>query len=65
LALQLRPDYAEAYNNMAAGYASLRDWNEATAVAETAIRLKPDFPLAKNNLAWARQRSYRQKDVGS
>jgi protein O-mannosyl-transferase len=52
-ALRLRPDYAEAYNNIAAGSASLGNWDDAIAAARAAIRLKPDFQLAKNNLAWA------------
>jgi len=52
-ALALRPDYAEAYNNIAASYASMGRWNEAIAAAREALRLRPDFPLARNNLAWA------------
>jgi tetratricopeptide (TPR) repeat protein len=52
-ALHLRPDYAEAYNNIAAAYDSMHDWDQAIAAAETAVRLKPNFQLAKNNLAWA------------
>lgn len=54
-ALQLRPDYPEAYNNIAAGYEGLHQWAEAIAAARAALRLKPDFQLAKNNLAWAQQ----------
>jgi tetratricopeptide (TPR) repeat protein len=52
-ALGLRPDYAEAYNNIAAAYASMKKWDEAIAAAREALRLKPDFALARNNLAWA------------
>ncbi|HKV39432.1 MAG TPA: tetratricopeptide repeat protein, partial [Blastocatellia bacterium] len=52
-ALQLKPDYAEAYNNMAAGYNSLGLWEDGIKAAAEAIRLKPDFELAKNNLAYA------------
>jgi tetratricopeptide (TPR) repeat protein len=52
-ALRLRPSYPEAYNNIAAGYAAMRDWDQAIAAAQAAIRLKPDFQLARNNLAWA------------
>jgi tetratricopeptide (TPR) repeat protein len=52
-ALRLRPDYAEAYNNIAAAYTSLGQWDLAITAAETAVRLKPDFQLAKNNLSWA------------
>jgi len=52
-ALTLNPDYAEAYNNIAAAYAALGQWDDAIQAANQAIRLKPDFQLAKNNLAWA------------
>lgn len=52
-ALKLRPDYPEAYNNIAADYASMHEWDQAISAAETAVRMKPDFQLAKNNLAWA------------
>lgn len=52
-ALRLRPGFAEAYNNIAADYASMHKWDEAISAAQSALRLKPDFQLAKNNLAWA------------
>ncbi len=59
-ALRLRPGYAEAWNNVAAGYAAMKEWDAAIAAARQAIRLKPDFQLAKNNLAWAEA----QKQLG-
>ena len=52
-ALDLRPGYAEAYNNMAAGYNSLERWDDAIQTASEAIRLKPDYPIARKNLDWA------------
>jgi protein O-mannosyl-transferase len=52
-ALRLKPDYAEAYNNIAADYASMQNWSHAVSAAQIAVHLKPDFQLAKNNLAWA------------
>jgi protein O-mannosyl-transferase len=52
-ALQLEPNSAEAWNNIAAGDEGLHRWNEAIAAAQKAIALKPDFQLAKNNLAWS------------
>ncbi|HET9099892.1 MAG TPA: tetratricopeptide repeat protein [Acidobacteriaceae bacterium] len=52
-ALKLRPSYAEAYNNIAASYSAMHQWNPAIAAAQKAVSLKPDFQLAKNNLAWA------------
>jgi tetratricopeptide (TPR) repeat protein len=59
-ALKLRPDYPEAYNNIAAANASLGRWNEAIAAADMALSLKPDFQLAKNNLDWARSHKEQQ-----
>jgi tetratricopeptide (TPR) repeat protein len=58
-ALRLRPDYAEAHNNLAAAYAALARWDEAAAAAREALRLRPDFPLARNNLAWAEAHRHR------
>lgn len=52
-ALRLRPNSAEAYNNIAAANAAMGNWDNAIAAARKAIALKPDFQLAKNNLAWA------------
>ena len=52
-ALEIRPDYAEAYNNIVAGMASLGRWDEAITAAREALRLRPGFQLARNNLAWA------------
>ncbi|WP_160115279.1 tetratricopeptide repeat protein [Bryocella elongata] len=52
-AAKLEPGSAEAWNNIAAADASLRRWDAAIAAAQKAVALKPDFQLAKNNLAWA------------
>lgn len=53
LALKLKPDYAEAYNNICAAYNQLKQWDKAIAAGKKAVALKPDFQLAKNNLNWA------------
>ncbi|MSU33814.1 MAG: tetratricopeptide repeat protein [Pedosphaera sp.] len=52
-ALVIKSDFPEAYNNIAASFASLRKWDEAIQSAREALRLKPDFQLARNNLVWA------------
>jgi tetratricopeptide (TPR) repeat protein len=51
----VKADYAEAYNNIAAGSIGLGDWDEAIRSAQEAVRLKPDFALARNNLNLAIQ----------
>jgi tetratricopeptide (TPR) repeat protein len=62
-ALELRPNYAEAYNNIAAAYNSMAKWDEGIQAALQAVRLKPDYQLAKNNMMWAV--SQKQKAQGS
>jgi tetratricopeptide (TPR) repeat protein len=59
-ALRLKPDYAEAYNNIAAAYEGMEKWDEAIAAAREALRLRPDFPLARNNLAWSEAQKLRK-----
>jgi len=53
-ALALKPDYAEAYSNLAAAYIALHRWDDGIRAATEAVRLKPDFELAKKNLERAR-----------
>jgi len=64
-ALSLRPDYAEAWNNIGAAYNSMSRWADAIQACEQAIRLKPDFPLAKNNLALAKAEQAKQLSGGA
>jgi tetratricopeptide (TPR) repeat protein len=51
--LRLRPDDADAYNNMAVSYIGPGQYNDAVESAENAVRLRSGFTLAQNNLAWA------------
>jgi tetratricopeptide (TPR) repeat protein len=55
-ALDLRPGYAEAWNNIGAAYNKLGRYEEAAAACERALRYKPDFELARNNLQYAREK---------
>jgi uncharacterized protein (TIGR02996 family) len=52
-ALKLDPKMAEAWNNIAADDEAMHRWDPAIDAAQKAIALKPDFQLAKNNLAWS------------
>ena len=54
-ALELRPDYAEAYNNIAAGYNAQHMWDEGIRASSEAVRLRPDWDLARNNLLHAQR----------
>jgi protein O-mannosyl-transferase len=53
--LKLRPDYAEAWNNICAANNQLGRFEEASKACEQALRLKPDLELARNNLQYAKQ----------
>jgi protein O-mannosyl-transferase len=54
-ALSLRPEYAEAWNNIGAAYNKLGQFDEGAKACQESLRLKPDFQLARNNLEYARQ----------
>lgn len=54
-ALALKPNYAEAWNNICAAYNKLGRYGEAAAACEQALLYKPDFELARNNLRFAQQ----------
>jgi tetratricopeptide (TPR) repeat protein len=60
-ALKLRPNYAEAWNNIGAAYNKLSRYEEAAAACEQALLYKPDFELARNNLQYARERLKRSR----
>jgi tetratricopeptide (TPR) repeat protein len=53
-ALELRPGYADAWNNIAAAYNAQSMWDEGIHAGEKAVQLDPRNQLAKNNLAWAK-----------
>jgi protein O-mannosyl-transferase len=50
-ALKLKPDYADAYNNICSAYNMLGEYAEAEKACKKALEIKPDYELAKNNLA--------------
>jgi tetratricopeptide (TPR) repeat protein len=52
--LRLDPMSAEGFNNVAAALSAMGQWADAVAAAEQALAIKPDFALARNNLAWAK-----------
>lgn len=55
-ALQLRPAYAEAFNNICAAHNALGNYAAAADACERALALEPDYPLARNNLAVAKSK---------
>ena len=52
--LEINPRSADAYNNLGVSYAGLGQWGQAIASLEVALRISPDYNLAKNNLVWVR-----------
>jgi tetratricopeptide (TPR) repeat protein len=54
-ALAIDPNDADAYVNIGAGYGAMGQWDLAIENETQALRLKPDFQLAKNNIAWYAQ----------
>lgn len=50
-AVKLKPDYADAYNNMCSAYALMKEYDKAIEACNNAIKIRPDYQLAKNNLA--------------
>ena len=54
-AINLKPDYAEAHNNLGIALGSLGDLDRAMAQFEQALRLKPGFEDAARNLEIARR----------
>jgi tetratricopeptide (TPR) repeat protein len=52
-ATELKPSYAEAYNNMAAAYIAMQKWDKGIEAAREALRIKPDYEAARSNLDWA------------
>ena len=51
--VEIDPQNHIAYNNMCASFNNLGRYEEAKAACEKALKLSPDFELAKNNLKLA------------
>lgn len=46
------PNSADAYNNLAVSLMALKQTDAAIEAVTQALRIRPDYQLAKNNLAW-------------
>ena len=52
-ALEIRPDFADAHNNLGIALASRGQWDEAVPHFRKALEIRPDFADAHNNLGLA------------
>ena len=52
-ALELKPDYDLAYNNLCSAYNGMQDWDDAIKTGEKGMQINPNNQLLKNNLAEA------------
>jgi tetratricopeptide (TPR) repeat protein len=60
-ALEIRPAYAEAWNNIGAAHNALSEWAQGIAASEEALKINPSLQIARNNLAYARQQLQNKK----
>jgi tetratricopeptide (TPR) repeat protein len=56
-ALQLKPGYAAAYNNICSAYNELKEYDYAMQACDSALKIDPTFTLAKNNYEYAKKMS--------
>ena len=49
-AIAIKPDYAEAYNNLGVTYNKLGQLEQAVQAYEEALKIDPDYADAHNNL---------------
>ncbi len=54
-ALKLRPNYADAYNNICAANSKLKNWDAAKSACDQALRLNPGMQVARTNLQYIEQ----------
>ena len=64
-ALALDPNNADAHNEIAASFARLGLWDDAIQNAQQALRIRPDFPLARKTLEAALQAREKQDSSGN
>jgi|GEM_PF-135204 len=61
-AVELNPEYADAYNNIGIGHFYLLNYDQAIEAYQKALELNPSYQLAKNNLANAEDK---KKDLAN
>jgi protein O-mannosyl-transferase len=54
-ALEIKPDYDLAYNNICAAYNEMKMWDKAIVACKKGLKINPSLQIVKNNLARAEQ----------
>ncbi len=62
-ALRLKPDYAEAYNNIGCAYNALDQFEKANEALKMALAAAPGYQLAKNNLRLSEMHKHTSDDI--
>ena len=62
-AVQLKPDYQQAHNNLGKVYFTLGQYDDALTEYHNALKIDPDFPYAYNNLGVLYNKLGRQEDA--
>jgi tetratricopeptide (TPR) repeat protein len=55
-AIKLKPDYAEAYNNIGSAYNAMNKFEEGVKACEAALKINPNYALAQGNLNYAKSK---------
>ena len=53
-AIAIKPDYAEAYNNICSAYNAMGKFEDGAKACEQALKIIPGYPLAQGNLNYAK-----------
>ncbi len=51
--LAIRPNHAEAYNNICASFLAQKQWSDGIEACTLALHFDPSLQIARNNLLWA------------
>ena len=55
-AIRLNPNFTDAYNNRGNAHFNIEEYDKAIEDYQAALRIDPNHPIARSNLAVARQR---------
>ncbi|UPT66819.1 MAG: tetratricopeptide repeat protein [Sphingobacteriales bacterium JAD_PAG50586_3] len=64
-ALKVKPDYAEAYNNICSAYNALGNYDKAMAACNMALKIAPGYTLAQGNLNYSLSQKKNDADLAA